>query len=123
MHVPKDDCDLRIKAPIKTISEANQRGHWAKPYRRTAKQRQDIRLFLNTCRKPCRPLDVWLIRIAPRTLDDDNLRSAFKGLRDEIADWLGVDDGGSEVMWHYGQRKGKPKEYAVVLEFYSDGGK
>jgi hypothetical protein len=118
MHVPRDDCDLRIRAPIKTVSEPNQRGHWSRRYRRSKKQRQDIRLFLNTCRKPRLPCDVWLIRIAPRTLDDDNLAGAFKAMRDEIADWLGVDDGGSEVMWHYGQMKGKPRQYAIQLEFY-----
>ena len=118
MHVPTDDCDLRLKAPIKTVSEANQRGHWSKRYSRSKKQRQDIRLFLNACRKPKLPCDVWLIRVGQRQLDDDNLASAFKAIRDEIADWLKIDDGGSQVMWHYEQRKGKPREYAVILEFY-----
>jgi hypothetical protein len=119
MHVPRDDCDLRIRAPIKTVSEMNQRSHWAGKYRRSKKQQQDIRLFLNTCRKPKLPCDVWLTRVGQRQLDDDNLQGAFKAIRDEIADWLGIDDGGSEVMWHYDQVKAsKPREYAVILEFY-----
>jgi hypothetical protein len=36
-----------------------------------------------------------------------------------IADALRVDDGSPWVQWHYGQRKGKPKEYAVTVDVVS----
>lgn len=114
----RNDPDVLIEAPIQVVSEANTRGHWSTKYKRSKKQRQDLRLFLNTKRKPRLPCDVWLIRVGPKKLDDDNLSGAFKFLRDEIADWLKIDDGGSEVLWHYEQRVTGKREYAVVLEIY-----
>lgn len=119
MHVPRDECDLRVKIGIPTVSELNQREHWAKTHRRRKSQRQAVGLILNTCKRPKLPCDVWLIRISPRKLDvDDNLPSAFKAIRDEVARWLGVDDGGDQVIWRYDQRKGKPGEKAVIIEIY-----
>ena len=119
MHVPKDDCDLRIRAPFRLHPEGNARGHWAKTYRRRRKQRDDLRLFLNVSRKPKLPVDVFLTRIAPRKMDEhDGLPMAFKALVDEICDWLGIDDGGSEIKFHYDQMKGKPREHKVQIEFY-----
>jgi hypothetical protein len=38
-------------------------------------------------------------------LDDDNIRAAFKAVRDAIADFLGVDDGSSQLHWIYTQIK------------------
>lgn len=119
MHTPRDDCDLRIRAPIQLHPEGNARGHWAKTHRRRAKQRDDIRQFLNVNRKPKLPVDVFLTRISPRKLDShDGLPMSFKALVDEICDWLGVDDGGSQVLFHYHQKKGKPREHAVLIEFF-----
>jgi hypothetical protein len=62
---------------------------------------------------------ITLTRIAPRKLDTDNLVSACKGVRDGIADTLGVDDGDERITWKYAQRKGKPKQYAVEVEVES----
>lgn len=61
------------------------------------------------------PLDITLTRVASRPLDTDNLASAFKAVRDGVADWLGIDDGSSALRWHYAQRKGLPKEQAVEI--------
>lgn len=47
---------------------------------------------------------VAITRVGPRTLDDDNLVSACKAARDEIARWLGVDDGAPNIKWVYFQR-------------------
>ncbi len=62
---------------------------------------------------------VHFVRIAPRELDEgDNLTSAFKGIRDELARMFGVNDnrkGG--VSWTYDQEKPtEPKTYAVRVE-------
>ena len=38
-------------------------------------------------------------------LDDDNIRAAFKAVRDAIADFLGVDDGEDRLHWIYQQTK------------------
>jgi hypothetical protein len=61
------------------------------------------------------PFVVTLTRIAPRKLDSDNLNSAFKAMRDGIADWLCVDDGHESVTWVYAQRKGRKGEYAAEV--------
>ena len=61
-------------------------------------------------------LVVTLTRIAPRALDDDNLRGALKACRDGVADWLAIDDRDPRVRWEYAQRKGKPGQYAVAVE-------
>lgn len=50
---------------------------------------------------------VQLTRVAPRPLDDDNLASALKAVRDGVADALGVDDRDPRVVWLVDQRKGK----------------
>lgn len=54
-------------------------------------------------------------RIAPRSLDDDNLRSAFKPLRDELAKHAGMDDRSPRYEWQYQQERGKPG-FRVHLE-------
>ena len=57
-----------------------------------------------------------LTRIGPRRLDSDNLAAALKHVRDGVADALGMDDGDPRLVWLYGQRRGKPGEYAVLVE-------
>lgn len=122
-HVPKDPRTLAVKVPIRTVSESNQREHYMATHRRKKQQQRDVGLFLNTCRRVRLPCDVWLTRIAPNRFDPGNLEASFKHVQDQVAAWLGVDDGDtSRVNWRYEQRKGRPKEYAVLIEFFSDGG-
>lgn len=65
------------------------------------------------CKEPL-PVIVTLTRVAPRSLDSDNLQSAFKSFRDGIADAHGVNDKDEKVIkFEYAQRKGKPGECAV----------
>jgi hypothetical protein len=54
---------------------------------------------------PPMPLVVTIVRVGPRTLDDDNLASACKHVRDQIAAEVGVDDGSPQYTWVYKQRK------------------
>jgi hypothetical protein len=61
------------------------------------------------------PCVVTLTRIAPRALDDDNLRGALKATRDEVAAWLLVDDRDPRVTWTYAERRGAVREYAVEV--------
>jgi hypothetical protein len=61
------------------------------------------------------PVDVTIVRVAPRRLDDDNLAASAKSLRDGIADALGCKDNDPRVSWAYAQAKGAPKEYAVRI--------
>jgi hypothetical protein len=65
------------------------------------------------------PVEVRLTRVAPRKLDDDNLASACKGVRDEVAAMLGVDDGDERlVRFSYGQERG---EWGARIAVYEAG--
>lgn len=96
-----------IEMPIRTVSEnAYRREHWRTMRRRAKGQRTIAKLLLSRhVNKLPTPLTVILTRIAPRLLDDDNLRGSLKSVRDEIATWLGIDDGDWRVRYHYAQEK------------------
>jgi hypothetical protein len=113
---------VNIVLHIRTVSESNARGHWSKRAKRARDQRSVAKLVVAATLRgsdvasalPC--VSVTLTRIAPRSLDDDNLRGALKAVRDGVADALGVDDGHASITWQYAQEKGPPKVYAVVVE-------
>lgn len=107
---------MKIELPIATVSEANRRDHWATKARRVKAHRNAAWALCPVYPLPC---IVTLTRIAPRGLDDDNLRGACKALRDGIADKLGIDDRDPRVEWRYAQAKGKPA--SVVVEFEERG--
>lgn len=61
------------------------------------------------------PCTVKLTRLAPSEgLDGDNLLSSQKGVRDEIAKWLRIDDKSDLVKWEYAQARNKG--YFVIVE-------
>lgn len=65
-----------------------------------------------------RPGGLWTVtftRIAPRELDDDNLRSSFKSIRDGVADAFGCSDRDPRLLFEYAQERGRPHEYAVRI--------
>lgn len=101
---------VTFNLPIKVISEANCRDHWAKKMKRVKTQRSTAFWM---CPKFSVPCIVTLTRIGKRTLDSDNLAGAFKGVRDGIADRIGIDDGSPLIEWRYAQEKG---EYGVRVE-------
>lgn len=102
--------------PVRTVSITNEREHWRVKADRARQHRATARIVLGQVgERPTLPVVVELVRIAPRPLDDDNLRGALKSVRDGIADWLGVDDRDPRVQWAYGQRKGAPKAYGVEV--------
>lgn len=95
---------------LTTKSEANQREHHMAKYRRTKGQRKAVAVALVPYRNILlqigtevmnhgATLHVQFTRIAPRRLDTDNCVGAFKHVRDELADHLGVDDGHDGVKW------------------------
>jgi hypothetical protein len=59
------------------------------------------------------PIVVTLTRLAFNELDDDNLPSSMKSIRDELAKVLGVDDRDRRITWRYAQTKAPPKHYSV----------
>lgn len=109
--------EFTAKLPVRLQSAANLREHWTTRHRRVKAERAlGARLAVNAVPLPA---IVILTRIAPRRLDDDNLRSAFKGVRDGIADKLGVADNDSRVRWEYSQARGRPREYGIHVRVVS----
>lgn len=65
-------------------------------------------------RVPDLPVRVTLTREALRTMDDDGNAASFKGVRDQVAEWLGLDDADPRVTWEY--RQAKAKGFNVLIE-------
>lgn len=104
-----------IAVPLRTKG-ANAREQWQMRHRRVKGERKAVAWMLKTAQRPSIPCTVLLTRVAPSSgLDDDNLRAALKGVRDQIADWLGVNDRHSAtVRYEYAQVRGA---WAVRIEF------
>lgn len=106
-----------VTLPLRLVSVANAREHWAAKHRRTAEHRRVARMALATrlagLRAGRTSLVVTITRVGKRRLDTDNLASAGKAVRDGIADALGIDDGDDRVQWRYEQRIGA--SYAVEI--------
>lgn len=117
----KHDRAVTVKTvwlPLRTVSEMNVRTHWATRAKRTRTARRTAAALCPPASLPCA---VYLTRYSAGTLDDDNLRSALKAVRDGIADRLGVDDASPEVEWKYEQAACKRGEYAVHVRIEEKG--
>ena len=104
--------------PIRTVSEANRRDHWAVKAKRVKAQRGSAygftRFHVVGNLTGNDTLDIHLVRLSYKTLDTDNLSSALKAIRDGIADALHMDDGDPRLTWTYGQQKAaKPPKTGV----------
>ncbi len=115
--VPGRGVNLKVEYAYRLRSCANLREHWAVKAKRVAAERAFAFSCLCAWRAKWRerfPVCVILTRVAPRKLDSDNVASAFKAIRDGVADWLQVNDGDeSKVTWRYAQERG---DYAVRIE-------
>jgi hypothetical protein len=108
---------IEIEIPIKTVSEANAREHWAIKAKRAKIQRKDAKAVVGGQLWKGRyklPLAISFVRIGKSKLDSDNLQGSFKAIRDGVADALGINDGSDLITWDYKQEKGK--EYAVRIK-------
>jgi hypothetical protein len=105
--------ELVVVVPLKVLSEANVRNHWAVKARRVKQQRLVVGLSLRTALAlepvglPCVVTLTRLIGSGGRMLDCDNNVGAHKAVRDAVAECLGVDDGDQRMTWQYGQRRAK----------------
>lgn len=108
-----------ITIPIQTIGGMNARDNkWGQRSRRVKGERQATAWMLARHERPAIPCTVRLTRVAPSNgLDDDNLVSSLKGVRDQIAVWLDVNDRSDAVRYFYAQRRGAQKEWAVTIEW------
>lgn len=94
------------------------RGAMMAKSRKTKRDRGNVALVLRSRfgDPPSPPLLVTITRIAPGELDDDNLPTSAKAVRDGIADWLGVDDRTkrSGVAWKYAEAR-DGRSYGVTI--------
>jgi hypothetical protein len=109
---------LTIHVPTRTVSEMNVRCHWAVRNKRKQEQQRDVffawRKAVFGKRLPTLPCVVRLTRCGPRLLDGDNLQSACKHVRDEVAKLLNVDDGDAQIQFEYDQRI--ESDYSVMIQ-------
>ena len=114
---------LNFMCPIKTVSEANTREHWAVKYGRKKLQQQEMDAVLHNNllgRQVEMPCVVRLTRIGPKALDQDNLAGSFKACQDSIARKLGIDDGDTtKVSWIYDQMPVGINQYGVKVSITS----
>jgi hypothetical protein len=92
------------------------------------KVRDETKLMLTQLPKPKPELDgvdnriaVVMTRIAPSFIDDDNVSGGdFKHIRDEIAEWCGLDDRDRRITFQCMQAPAKRGQYAVRVEIIDD---
>ena len=108
---------ITVYLPVRTVSTLNAREHWSKRAPRAAEHRALARMLLTArVRGIGLPVQVTFTRVAPRELDPgDTLPASMKGVRDGVADALGVDDRSPQVTWAYRQRRGAVREYGVEI--------
>lgn len=108
--------------PIYLDAIAHQNLHWAVVRKVYDDQEKWVRSALKgqVCDIQL-PAVITLTRIAPTQLDFDNLVTAFKHIRDVVADLLipgmqpGRADGDERLSWVYLQKKINPNECAVQI--------
>ena len=107
-----------LTIPIRTVSALNVREHPMARHRRVKAERKATAWVLAPATKLEKlPAAVRLTRVGPSDgLDEgDNLNSSMKGVRDQVAEWLGINDRDPRVKWVYAQRR--DKQWAVTVEF------
>ncbi len=106
-----------ITIPLRTVPGINAREHWRTHAGRVKKEREAVAWVLAGKLRPPIPCSVRLTRVSPGyvAMDDDNLPGALKAVRDQVAEWLGVDDRDrSQVRYVYDQKRGP---WGITIEF------
>ncbi len=119
---------MKYTINVRTISEANTRGHWAKNLK--LHQSQKLQAHVDTGWAIVKsvpmlqldtPITITITRAGGNKMDSDNLAASCKWIRDGIADALapgmlpGRADGLDRFTWKYSQRKGKRSEPKIEV--------
>jgi hypothetical protein len=114
-----------VQFPLYTTTESNTKGHWAGKANRAEKQREAVALVLAGPKAagalPALPAVVTFTRIGKKRMDDDNLASAFKHVRDQLAETYGVDDASDLYGWRYDQEIGAEYGVRITIEPRAEG--
>lgn len=108
-----------VLLPLRTLGPNGSHGHWRTLARRRKRERTQAAFLAPRCTLPA---VVCLTRLSAGQLDDDNLRGALKGVRDGVADSMGVADNDPRVRWEYGQEHCRRGEFGVRIEIRPLGG-
>lgn len=128
-----------VNVPISVISRINRTGDWVKMWKRTGEQKSQVmralqsQIGMKMTEDMSRALHgadgingiiVSLTRHGAEHIDSDNLESGFKGIRDSIAEWLGVDDADCRISWvcrqyQSGEGCAKPSP-CITIDFYEE---
>jgi hypothetical protein len=114
----RGSADVAVVVHVRTPNPVNggQGYHWRVRAERRSEQRKATAAALAGCLPVQMPAVVRLTRASPGELDDDNLRAALKSIRDQIAEFLGVDDGDQKaVRWVYGQKRERNHAVEVMI--------
>ncbi len=109
-----------VQFGLRLVGSQNVREHWRARARRVKEERATTKLCceLALTKPKSWPVVVKLTRIGPRKLDSDNVSGCLKAVRDQVAVFLGVDDGDeSKVTWSYAQERGP---YGVRVEIVDE---
>jgi hypothetical protein len=111
---------VEYEVPLRTASETNIREHWTARHKRRKAQRKLA--FVLTHRAMFKqevtyPLTVTMVRVGKRLMNDDNLQSSFKAIRDGIADALQIDDADERILWEYCQGTGRLYTTIIKIEW------
>lgn len=123
---------FEVLIALRTVSALNEREHWAAKAKRVKGERAETdvalrrRMGWRTQAELKRELAaggrlvVTLGRRGRGLLDTgDNLPAALKGVRDQVAEWLGINDRDPRVRWDYEQSRWR--EWSVLVRIESEG--
>ena len=112
---PRCRCKLDVIVSVRTMSEGNAREHHMSRYRRKESQQLAVFNVLANCDRRALPVVVTLTRLSARKVDPG--AEWMKHVQDEVARWLGCDDGDeSSVEWIYRQQKSTGFEVRIEVE-------
>lgn len=123
-----------LTLPLKTINPLNVREHHMARARRVKHERRRVdaallagpgwrvQHHLRGRLQAGTKLVVTLERRSRGLLDSgDNLPASMKGCRDQIAEWLGVDDRDERVRWAYDQARARAFEVHITISTTDEG--
>jgi hypothetical protein len=106
-----------VTIPLRTGRGQNEREHHMVRHRRVKAERAAVSWVLAPRKRPELPVVVTLVRVGPtQGLDGDNLQGSLKGCRDQVAEWLGLDDRDPRITWRYDQRREKQWGVQITVD-------
>jgi hypothetical protein len=101
---------LIVNVPLRLGTGQNNREHHMARHRRVKAEREAVSWVL--VGKPRPPLPC----VVRNGMDDDGCVSALKSVRDEIASWIGVDDGRADLVTYTAHQERGQRGVRIEVE-------